>query len=1085
LYPTPASETVWPSPIKVLILIYFPLLTLSISNTRSVDTIALTKSFGWEGSEVFQQQDVQELCRVLFDALEESFKGTEVEKAIDEIYAGEMVDYVKCIDIDYQSERRDKFLDCSLAIRPYGSTKSMKSLTECLEHYLEPEILDGDNKYYAESVERKVDAIKGLKFSRLPPVLSVQLKRFVYDFSGDSIIQMKINDEVKFPLILDLNKYVSRCKKMSSSTISETETAASGEEGSAESQEAALVIDEFEEFLQKKIKELRAKKSEVTTDHMNPPAHTSTPPTRGADGKKGTDWNSGKGSPASLVCEDDHLESKDDLDVPDLVDYNGNLHPDLVKAKQTAPVGTIAPPRSDEIEVDPEKMDSLLENVNLKELVEQRGEWIYELYAVLVHSGAISGGHYYVYIKDIETNKWWNFNDSYVDEITVAKVLQASGGMVQHTSYYGVKSEMLSSANAYMLMYRKLSISHPTSHFPPNEMVPEYIKDEIQKLAELAEKKRKEDEERFNRLSLQIYWQSKSHLVTSHRHASYKSLLQQIWTELDIFNSPEYQAILAKNREIEVLKEMDSLALADSESVEGAPSNEANLSLPVDPLVVPLDEIRLRIFYAYNKVKQDPFPVETRGNMSLEAIRMTTYRDLIVELRSKYEEWEGYEPDGFNLLLFEYDSVKDDFKSPVTIRLPRNSTLKDLKNKIGNHPMTKHIDLSKMRILKLVLWSLADVKIDEITSTHPDADSYRLILDLRLCEGQKIYLETNDVPLESSPSVRCYTAQINRITVLVNKPGVVDEPERSIAVDRRATLQEFRELIAKEFDIEPDSFRVYRKTALDSELSGDKAQSLYALGIYNGIALHLAQGKPLLPGHYLLKLFLYKPPGRSALHDLQSIELPSAPVDKEAPKETSPPSPIPEVDETPLVVEVSATVVEPSDCLGVVTGDSNDNGNVVMADNVAPVPDTSSHDTTPLSVATGTPVSLNEIDIDVLTNGTVGKSVAPGVVDPFKIDDDTPETSSSDILGFGYKMVALPILPFFSLRSLTLLFPVPLSAVRSNCFQTMINLNSLLTLMWKLTPKSAKSNRFPLFSLLSLLPPLPHPFSVSPLSGNL
>jgi hypothetical protein len=37
---------------------------LLLSKVKAVDTIALTKSFGWEGSEVFQQQDVQELTRV-------------------------------------------------------------------------------------------------------------------------------------------------------------------------------------------------------------------------------------------------------------------------------------------------------------------------------------------------------------------------------------------------------------------------------------------------------------------------------------------------------------------------------------------------------------------------------------------------------------------------------------------------------------------------------------------------------------------------------------------------------------------------------------------------------------------------------------------------------------------------------------------------------------------------------------------------------------------------------------------------------------------------------------------------------------
>ena len=103
----------------------------------------------------------QELTRVLFDVLEESFKGTEVENMIDLLYAGELIDYIRCIDVDYSSERNDKFLDFSLAIVPFGSEQALHSLSECIETFLRPEILDGDNKYYAEKFDKKVDAIKG------------------------------------------------------------------------------------------------------------------------------------------------------------------------------------------------------------------------------------------------------------------------------------------------------------------------------------------------------------------------------------------------------------------------------------------------------------------------------------------------------------------------------------------------------------------------------------------------------------------------------------------------------------------------------------------------------------------------------------------------------------------------------------------------------------------------------------------------------------------------------------------------------------------------------------------------------------
>ena len=42
----------------------------TLADERSVETKALTKSFGWNSGQQFQQQDVSELFNVLFDALE-------------------------------------------------------------------------------------------------------------------------------------------------------------------------------------------------------------------------------------------------------------------------------------------------------------------------------------------------------------------------------------------------------------------------------------------------------------------------------------------------------------------------------------------------------------------------------------------------------------------------------------------------------------------------------------------------------------------------------------------------------------------------------------------------------------------------------------------------------------------------------------------------------------------------------------------------------------------------------------------------------------------------------------------------------
>lgn len=68
----------------------------------------------------------------------------------------------------------------------------------------------GDNKYDAEGFGLQ-EAKKGCRFSSLPQVLQVHLKRFEYDPVKDDNI--KINDKYTFSSTLDLSRYVSSDSK--------------------------------------------------------------------------------------------------------------------------------------------------------------------------------------------------------------------------------------------------------------------------------------------------------------------------------------------------------------------------------------------------------------------------------------------------------------------------------------------------------------------------------------------------------------------------------------------------------------------------------------------------------------------------------------------------------------------------------------------------------------------------------------------------------------------------------------------------------------------------------------------------------
>ena len=39
-----------------------------------------------------------------------------------------------------------------------------------------------------------------------------------------------------------------------------------------------------------------------------------------------------------------------------------------------------------------------------------RGQYSYELFSIMIHSGSASGGHYYAYIKDFITCEWYEMN---------------------------------------------------------------------------------------------------------------------------------------------------------------------------------------------------------------------------------------------------------------------------------------------------------------------------------------------------------------------------------------------------------------------------------------------------------------------------------------------------------------------------------------------------------------------------------------------------------------------------------------------------------------------------------------------------
>ncbi|XP_017492273.1 PREDICTED: ubiquitin carboxyl-terminal hydrolase 7-like [Rhagoletis zephyria] len=166
---------------------------------QPVGTKKLTKSFGWQRVDSLRQHDVQELCRVLLNNMEEKMKGTSVEGTIPSLFQGKMTSFIRCKHVHFSSFRTEPFYDIQLTV------KDKKDIYESFVEYTRTELLDGENKYDA-GVFGLQEAEKGVTFESFPPVLHLHLLRIQYDPATGR--KVKINDRYEFSKKLNLDQFL-------------------------------------------------------------------------------------------------------------------------------------------------------------------------------------------------------------------------------------------------------------------------------------------------------------------------------------------------------------------------------------------------------------------------------------------------------------------------------------------------------------------------------------------------------------------------------------------------------------------------------------------------------------------------------------------------------------------------------------------------------------------------------------------------------------------------------------------------------------------------------------------------------------
>ena len=66
-------------------------------------------------------------------------------------------------------------------------------------------MLEGENAYFCEKCDKKVDTLKRTSVKKLPRYLIIALKRFEFDL--DRMIKVKVNDYYEFPMELNMEPF--------------------------------------------------------------------------------------------------------------------------------------------------------------------------------------------------------------------------------------------------------------------------------------------------------------------------------------------------------------------------------------------------------------------------------------------------------------------------------------------------------------------------------------------------------------------------------------------------------------------------------------------------------------------------------------------------------------------------------------------------------------------------------------------------------------------------------------------------------------------------------------------------------------
>eukprot|EP01088_Endostelium_zonatum_P020559 TRINITY_DN7633_c0_g1_i2.p1 TRINITY_DN7633_c0_g1~~TRINITY_DN7633_c0_g1_i2.p1 ORF type:complete len:1019 (-),score=151.37 TRINITY_DN7633_c0_g1_i2:53-3109(-) len=140
------------------------------------------------------QEDAQEFFKLLITFLEE---GQGMQELIKSLFQGEYLRQTECLECGNKTNQKDEFYELDLNI------ENKTNLSDCIAEHFNEETLSG---YACDKCSKKdANAKRTLSVLKFPPVLNVQLLRFVYDVGTKN--KKKLFHKLAFEKTLDASKY--------------------------------------------------------------------------------------------------------------------------------------------------------------------------------------------------------------------------------------------------------------------------------------------------------------------------------------------------------------------------------------------------------------------------------------------------------------------------------------------------------------------------------------------------------------------------------------------------------------------------------------------------------------------------------------------------------------------------------------------------------------------------------------------------------------------------------------------------------------------------------------------------------------